>query len=145
MLYFVAASTTGRLCSAQTVKDGDTRAVKVRLLNGKTGKPVKNDPLNIWFGSETHPIYPATNSDGEAVVKINAAQYQEIRVMASVHADCRFKGDSRLGMQMKYSLDEIVTKGVATENLCGKPRTAPSPNVLVLYVRPRTFMEKWRL
>jgi hypothetical protein len=48
-------------------------------------------------------------------------------------------------MQVKYSLEEIITTGVVSENLCGKHRIDPVPGVLVLYVRARTFMEKCAL
>ena len=48
-------------------------------------------------------------------------------------------------MTVKYSLEEIRRQGVAGDNLCGKLQVALTPGVLVLYVRPRTFLEKWRL
>jgi hypothetical protein len=146
LLYFVAVTAAGRLNPAQsTTVEGTTQTIKVRLVNGKTGNPIKNDTPNIWFGDATHPINPATNSDGEAVVNVNVAQFQELRIMPNLYADCRVKEDRNTGMRVKYSLEEIITRGVVSENLCGKPRTAPIPKVLVLYVRPRTFMEKWRL
>jgi hypothetical protein len=104
LLCFLAAFVTGTRCAVQTFQDENIRAVTVRLLDGRTGRPVKHDPMNIWFGNEKHPIYPNTDTKGEVVVKVNAAKFREIRAMASVHADCCFKRDDSSGMQVKYSV-----------------------------------------
>ena len=42
---------------------------------------------------------------------------------------------------MKYSVDDILERGIVTENVCGKTRAKPVPGVLTLYVRPRTWEE----
>ncbi|MGD0429407.1 MAG: hypothetical protein ABSC10_22095 [Candidatus Acidiferrales bacterium] len=121
------------------------RAIKFRLLNGKNGKPIKNENPSIWIGDATEPINPYTDSHGEIVVNVTDIRSQQLRVLPDWDADCRFKGDSDAGMQVKYSLNKIITTGVVSENLCGKRRIDPVPGVLVLYLRPRTFMEKWAL
>jgi len=146
LLSLVAAAVmTGLYPVQNTAAEATTQTIKVLLLNGKTGKPIKNDTPNIWFGDAKFTINPHTNSNGEVVVSVNEAQSQELRILPNLYADCRFKGDSTAGMGVKYSLEEIITTGVVSENLCGKHRIDPIPNRLVLYVRPRTFMERWRL
>jgi hypothetical protein len=122
-----------------------TRTLKVRLLNGKNGKPIKDYNPTIWIGDITDRIERYTDSHGEIVFTVTDMSSQQLRVAPDWYADCRFKGDSDAGMQVKYSLEEIVNKGVVSENLCGKRRIDPVPGVLVLYVRPRTFTEKWLL
>lgn len=134
------------LYSAQAPSANDAaQVITVRLLNGKTGKPIKNDRPNIWFGDAKDPINPHISSNGEAVVSVNDAQFQELRVAPNQYADCRFKGDSLAGISVKYSLKEIVTTGVVSANICGKDRVEPTPRVLVLYARPMTFLEILRL
>jgi hypothetical protein len=123
--------------------ESTTRSIKVRLLNGKNGKPIKNENPSIWIGDAARPINPYTDSRGEIIVNVNDTRSQELRVAADWYADCSFKGHSLAGV--KYSLEEITSTGVVSENLCGKHRVAPIPGVLVLYVRPRTFMEKMRI
>lgn len=127
-----------------SVPKADVNKIVVRVLNGKNGKPIKHDTPNIWLGSETH-INPKTDSNGEIVVDIREVDPKEIRVMPNVYADCRFRDDHMSGMKVKYSLDEIIDKGVVAKNLCGKNVASPIPGVLILYVRPRTFKEKWEL
>jgi hypothetical protein len=122
-----------------------TRTIKLRLLNGKNGKPIKDDNPTIWIGDVTDRIERYTDSHGEVVFTVTDIRFQPLRVLPDWYADCRFKGDSDAGMQVKYSLEEIITTGVVSENLCGKRRIDPVPGVLVLYVRARTFMEKCAL
>lgn len=122
--------------------EATTKTIKVRLLNGKNGKPIKDDNPSIWIGDATSPINPWTDSHGEIVVSVTDTRLQELRVSPDWYVDCRFKTDSEDGMRVKYSLEEIINTGVVSENLCGKRRIAPIPGLLVLYVRPRTFMER---
>jgi hypothetical protein len=118
--------------------------ITVRLINGKNGKPIKDDTPNIRFAGE-NGIYgdnPATNSSGEVVVKVHSP---DIEVMPNLYADCRYKHDSTAGIEVKYSVEEILKTGIVTENVCGKRRLKPIPGVLILYARPRTLIEGIRL
>jgi len=145
-LSLIAATViTGFYPAQHSGTDDATQIITVRLINGKTGKPMRNDTPNIWLGDAKNPINLHPNSNGEAVVKVNDAQLQAVRVLPDLYADCRFKGDSIAGLNVKYSLEEIITTGVVSANVCGKNRVDPTPRVFILYVRPRTFMERWRL
>jgi hypothetical protein len=145
-LLLVTATVTRGFYPAQSVGAGDaTQIFKVRLLNGKTGKPIKNEAPNIWFGDAKSPINSRTNADGEVTVAVTDAQLQELRVLPNWYADCRYKGDSVAGMSVKYPLKEIITTGVVSANVCGNNQIDPTPRVLILYVRPKTFMERVRL
>jgi hypothetical protein len=117
----------------------------VRLLNGKNGKPIKDDNSTISIGDIIDRIDRYTDSHGEVVFTVTDFGSQQLRVLPDWYAGCRFKRDCDDGVQVKHSLEEIVEQGVVSENLCGKRRIDPFPGVLVLYVRPRTFMEKWAL
>jgi|SRR5271155_531596 len=125
--------------------EATTRTIKLRLLNEKNGRPIKNENPNIWIGDAASPNNPYTDSHGEIVVSVTDTRSQELRILPGWYADFRFKGDSEAGGQVKYSLEEIIITGIVGENLCGKHRIGPIPGVVVLYVRPRTFMEKFFL
>jgi hypothetical protein len=43
-----------------------------------------------------------------------------------------------------YSIKKIFESGVSASNTCGKFRAEPKPGELIFYVRPRSFLEKWR-
>lgn len=65
--------------------------------------------------------------------------------MPNYYFDCRNKQDTIAGRDIQYSLDKIISEGIVGGNLCGKQHAKPLPGVLVVYVRPRTFMEKFLL
>lgn len=77
---------------------------------------------------------------------VRSTQPHALAVLPDFRFDCRSKEDtSILGRTLKYPLDDIVSKGVVGNNLCGKVTVAPVPGVLILFVRPRTFKEKFEL
>ena len=144
VLYFgMAAFLLIDFCPAQNAShEVALRKITIRLLNGKTGKPVKNDTPSIWFDDAKSPIFPRMIADGEGVIEVNNSQFREMRIFPSENVDCRYKGVSFDGVIFpKYSLDEIVAQGVVAANVCGKQQTESQPGVLVLYVRPLTFGE----
>jgi hypothetical protein len=135
------------LCGAQNASEPpDTVKITVRLLNGKSGKPIKNDFPNIWVGDPAWGENPKTDTRGEVVLSVDIKRDRYIRVAPNYYADCRVKGDQNNGLdETKYSLEDIFVHGMVSNNVCGKNHVAPTPGVLVIYVRPRTFLEKWQL
>ena len=79
-----------------------------------------------------------TDRKGEIDLDITKVQIREIRVNPNTRIDCR---DFAGGYRIKYSLDEIAFKGIVSENLCGNIKASAEPGVLILFVRPRTFIE----
>jgi hypothetical protein len=119
--------------------------IVLRMLNGKTGKPIwRHDYANIWLGNAA-VFNRSTDSRGEVIIDVSNVQPPEIRFLPNTYFDCRSKRDNTSFREVKYSLDEIISKGVVGENVCGKTRVSPTPGVLVMYVRPRTFIEGWNL
>jgi hypothetical protein len=132
------------LCPGQERRDNPVKVV-VRLLNGKTDKPIwLHDATNVGLG-DGQLFLRRTGSKGEITVDIGNARPFEIRVSPSNHFDCRFNRDVSSGILVRYSLEEIISRGVVGENLCGKARISPEPGVLVIYVRERTFIELWKM
>lgn len=121
----------------------------VRMLNGKNGKPVRNENPNLWIGSlgnlaglrGSHLGF-TTDSKGEFVLDVTDAQPRELRISPDYFVDCRYAGDQTGGDKIRYSLEEIIRKGVVGDNRCGTPHVQPAPGILVLYARPRTWREK---
>jgi hypothetical protein len=133
-LVFLAAA----ICPAQQT------TIIVRLLNGKNGKPVTDKSFNVWLGKGENVLL---DTDSRGIIKLDVAGVtpRTIRVLPDFRFDCRSKNDFGEGVRIEYSLDEIFSKGVVSKNLCGKAASLPQPGVLAIFVRPRTFMEKWRL
>ena len=129
------------LCPAQ-----NTPSIVIRFLDGKNGEPMRDKQVTIGLG-KPGTITRDADSKGEIVLDIPNVEPRELRVRPDLYFDCRFKHDQMGpgGLELKYSLDEIISKGVVGDNLCGKVRVLPTPGVLTLYLRPRTFIESWKL
>ena len=128
-----------------TAQDAGFGKIVVRLLNGKNGRPLRNEYPSIWLGNASG-INPKTDANGQITVDISRVQPRTVRVLGNYYVDCRPRGRDKLAtMNVSYSLDEIIAKGIVTENDCGKSQVDPIPGVLVLYLRPMTFIEKWEL
>jgi hypothetical protein len=132
------------ICWAQDAKSGINKApeqkIIVRVLDGVTGLPMWFEFPNIWIGSASG-VNPRLNIKGEVQVDVGGAKPREVRLLSNWYADCRYKGDVSTGREVKYSIDEILERGIVAENVCGLPHEKPSPGVVVLYVRHRTWKE----
>ncbi len=108
-----------------------------------------HDVPNVWLDDERNPMFPSPNHNGDLTLTVDLARHQRIRLVSSENVDCRFGGNQWVrahnGMQVSYSLKEIISQGIVSVNQCGEARVDPTPGVLVLYVRPLTFAEKWQL
>jgi len=139
----IAVTAAASLEHQTSIQANPPRTIIVQVLNGKTGKPIKGEAPNIWIGNVKDPVNPRTDSKGEIALEIGQAQPAEIRVMGNYYMDCRRRENQELMMNVRYSLTEIIAKGVVSENGCGQSRTNPIPGKLILYMRPMTFKEKW--
>jgi hypothetical protein len=125
------------------------QAITIKLLNGKTGRPV------WWRGlayvrvgrainrRDLDPIDKRTNLVGEAKVEVSDANPSQVEVEVDfISRDCRYSPQSQSN-SLIYSIDEIRAKGIVSENYCGGPKRAPKPGVLMIYVIPSTLRELW--
>jgi len=129
------------LCPAQ-----NTPSIVIRFLNGKNGQPIRDKQVTIGLG-KGGAVSRDADSEGEIVLDLPNVEPRELRVRPDDYFDCRFKHDQMGpgGLELSYSLDEIISKGIVGDNVCGKVRVLPTPGVLTLYLRPRTFMEGMKL
>lgn len=125
----------------------NAKTVIVRFVNGKNGKPARDRNINVWFGEQGPSLWPTGDPNGEIRLEISDDRNAptEIRVMPNYFFDCRFRRDESGGSSVKYSIAEIMSEGFVGENLCGRITATPTPGVLILFVRRRSFLELWRL
>jgi hypothetical protein len=122
-----------------------TRAqtLRVEILNGKTGKPVANEHVNMFLGRDSGNLAGNrdigefnTDADGIFTVSQFAPATRSFDVYVNWHKPCATKLTT-------FSLPEIFSKGIVSENSCNAKvgRTA-EPGTLILFVRDETFFEK---
>jgi hypothetical protein len=120
------------------------QTIAVRLINGETGKPMKN--FNITFEWDQ-------DSFKSSVVFIGAEGIGRVDVLRGATAFYLMSGP-RIGkepfriaflncnhLSSKISIEEVIKVGVVPENVCGSRKLAPKPGEVVFWGRPRHFWE----
>lgn len=152
------------LCSiaalfALTNAAGQAQTLTVRLLYGRSGKPVANTYVNVWVGDQRKSAVPVSIdsngygvlslTDGEAAARVQAGSIHltmfphapEVRLQVGF-ALCQTTQQKYSWLQITpYSTDEWNRTGIVTANTCGKALAKPQPGVLTIFVRPLTFRE----
>src|SRR5258708_14275441 len=131
--------TSTLIASAQTLR--------VQILNGKTGKTVANEHVNLFrtgdFGDLTGDRNVRgfkTDADGVITTSDIAPNIHSFLVSVDWHRQC--SGNEKVN-RISFSLQEIFVKGVVSENTCNpKLRRSTEPGTLILFVRDETFFEK---
>ena len=150
----VVLSLTMTLCA---FGPANARTITIRFLDGRNGKPITDKNINVWLHDNDHIAdtwpnnaggsHPTPNSKGELLLDLpDNLGYTMVRVSPDYRVDCRYRKDSAFGSWgPPYPLDDIVSNGLISQNMCGKIKVAPTPGVLVIFVRPRTFLELWKI
>jgi hypothetical protein len=139
---------------------GNAQTLHVRLLDGRTGKPIGKGGINVWVGDNRKAAVPISG-DANGIAKLslinNAEQAKigaerpselptflyaaEIRVQVGlVLCQAAEKKFSWLKIT-PYSTDDWARTGIVTANTCGKAVAKSEPGELTIFVRPLTFWE----
>jgi hypothetical protein len=115
------------------------QSVIVRVLDGRSGKPVKNGTtIQIAFPDETVHRMLRLHTDREGIVEFDAEGAQDLQVGAVGYVSCHEgQGDTTAEV---FSVEQIVEDGLVGSNHCGPALAQPQPGRLVYFVRPQN---KW--
>lgn len=137
------------------------QVIRVKFLDGRTGRPVTYEGAELWVGTPTRSLVaPAHNAQGtakfivightiKAVWPRNSKVHQELavqpglaRIAAGPEVDAGTCG--RMGFPPYgpwYLISEILRRGAVSENHCGTATAKPKPGELILFIKPLSF---WR-
>jgi hypothetical protein len=129
------------LLIAPCASHAQTAEIHIRIINGKTGRPIKNETLRVWTTRDhiDADLWP-TDANGAILLKVEGAA--QIALDENLNASCRTLPANLQPSQFLYSVAEILNKGIATDNTCGTVRVTAKPGELILFERPFTLMEK---
>jgi hypothetical protein len=129
------------LLIAPCASRAQTAEIHIRIINGKNGRPIKNETLRVWTTRDhiDADLWP-TDATGAVLLKVDGAA--QIALDENLNASCRTLPANLQSFQFLYSVAEILNKGISTENTCGKVLVAAKPGELILFERPFTLMEK---
>ena len=117
-----------------------TVLIHIKLIDGRTGRPMKNELVGLENRADYRDISVRTDKYG--IASLNISRDAVILVHnTDGHVNC---GDERGGLvHNDFKVSEILSTGIVQAitqpNLCGKVSGVPRPGELVLFVRP------WRL
>jgi hypothetical protein len=146
---------------------------RIKVLNGRNGKPITKECLNIWVGTLAGPhLVAATNRDGVVVLRVSDDKLvaeagcqgwpvqaawptgsEGILVTGDYYVACQeyakvvpnaAKPKFMGKIPPLYPVKEILEPGISASNTCGKFRAKPKPGELIFFVRPPGFWEKMR-
>lgn len=142
--------------------------IYVRVLDGRSGHPLTNMCLNVsigtWHGAD---LLAPTDKDGLIVLHVGGSAVSaevpsatrcvggfpttatlplgEDRITpASGGNDCHPFHKHEVNTPPSYSIQEILQHGVVAENTCGKVKAQAKPGELIVFARPRSFLERLR-
>ncbi len=130
-----------------------TKTIIIKVFDGKTGKPLVPTGFQVRVDHQTmlHPDWVKTNEDGTAELTIPADTHEVALHLAynnsmDIYVNCD-KAKNAFG-DVWYLVPQIMSKGMVTENACGKSKandkykTTAIPGELILFVREKSMMEQ---
>lgn len=145
------------------------QVVKVKLVDGRSGRPVAHGCVNVWVGDQRKAaIVIPTNSDGIASLRLTDRSDE-----VDIHNRWKGCGDSgvidpvvlyadSIRINVGYVLcqlhpspeswlamtdfptRQLIRDGIVTPNACGKFVVSQAPGEVAIFVRPLNFWEKLR-
>ena len=116
--------------------------IRVRLINGKNGKPLTPTSIRVQPDSTEVPTYLVPAADPASVLVT-------LRFATKVSVSNQFVSCVAAAPDAppaQYSVKDILDHGVVSTNTCNssQPAAAPKPGELTLYVRHATLCEESR-
>lgn len=160
----LVAASQGRVLLAQ--------AVRVKIVDGRSGRPLANRCLQVWVGNRSEPgsrslLQTQTNGDGVTTLHLSdqdSTGTSNERLACGIPGtlDPVVKNGDTISVRVGYVLcqsrtpaytwlvmDDFPTKnvleqGAVTANTCGRATALPTPGEIVIFVRPLSWWEKMK-
>jgi hypothetical protein len=139
---------------------GNAQTLHVRLLDGRSGKPIPKGGVNVWVGDHRKAAVPIpgdrngiaklslTNNAGQVNVETGLSDQPtfffapEIRIQVGFVL-CQAVQKKFSWLQITpYSTEDWTRTGIVTANTCGKAAAIPEPGELTIFVRPLNLWER---
>ena len=116
--------------------------ITIRLINGKNGKPIKDEDLNI-FRNQPH-FAENHRADQNGLIKLTIDHDALLSFASNIQVTCHQQTDAEMSLHelQQYKVSDIAEHGISDTNTCSKKiRVKASPGEFVYYERPRTLWE----
>lgn len=126
----------------------DPNIIHIRLLDGKTGMPVKADNflVRVDHKDTIHNEWVHIGDDGSVTVTV-PAEAKEIAVKATydtstdIYINCDAAKESDKERDIWYSIADILKTGKVAPNECSKTHYTAKPGEFIFFVRKRGWRD----
>ncbi len=131
---------------AASLHSQDAASISIRLLDGKTGLPVKasNFLVRVDHNDTVHPEWVKINDDGSVIVTL-PADAKDISIKATysmgmdTYVNCDAARESDKERNIWYSIATILSTGIVAPDECAKTAFKPKPGEFLFFVRKRAW------
>jgi hypothetical protein len=130
--------------SQELVKPSLPKTITIRLLDGRNGKPIRTDEVQIWIDQDQrHVLTVHAAPNGVATVEIPTG-VSAVYVTARRDGWYMYRCDADESNHSAYSLEEIMKSGTVAANRCSHKTVAAESGRLTVFLRPLTFWDKMK-
>jgi len=147
---------------------GNAQSIRIKLVNGRNGRPMANSCVNTWVGTERKTAMAVpTDKDGVARLyltdkdaEINTqsqwkncgdlgvlnpiVRYSDTIGINASYVLCERKSDYSWLLIQRFPTAKVLHDGIVSSNTCGRAKATAEPGEIILFVRPLTWWEKFK-
>jgi hypothetical protein len=146
------------------------QTLEIKMVDGRNGRPMvgASSYVNVWMGGERKEAIaiptddkgvarlqltlnpnevniPNSTGTGSVVANHPVVKYDESFRINAPYVLCGAGEGNHSWLELKnFSTKEVLDRGYASINTCGKVTVSPQPGKVVLFVRPLTLWEKMK-
>ena len=156
--YFGRAASLLLLCGVGLF--GNAQSIRIKLVNGRNGRPIANTHVNVWVGTERKDALAIpTDKDGvarlylgekNAEIDTHSVLNPVVRNSDTIAVNTGYvlcetrKSDYSWLATRTFATAEVLQHGIVTANSCGKATASPQAGEIVIFVRPLTWWEEFK-
>jgi hypothetical protein len=126
-----------------------TTTISVRLLDGKTGLPVKasNFLVRVDHHETDHPDWVTISDDGTVLITV-PADTKDISLKATygmgmeTYVNCDAAKENDKERNIWYSIATILSTGIVAPDECARTNYKPKPGEFTFFVRKRAWNDQ---
>lgn len=156
------------LLIAASLGGAHAQSIRIKLVNGRNGRPVAGKHVNVWVGKERKwAMAIPTDKDGVASLvltdkegDVNVPRVDGDGSHVVVNPVVKYDDDLRINVPYvlcqpgtpdyswlairHFSTKQVVDQGIVTPNACGKATVIQTPGEVIIFVRPLSWWEEFK-
>lgn len=131
--------------SQELVRPPLRKTVTIRMLDGRNGKPIMTDEVEVWIDEDQRHVLTAHAApNGIATVEIPAG-IPAIYVTAQQDSWFLYRCDADKNRPTPwYSMEQIMDNGIVAADRCSRRTVAAKRGEITVFLRPLTFWDKMK-